>query len=91
MQHMQDVLLLFFSNNIFSSFCNTGDIKPRFKAIKTSQKKKMNNFLRSYYSSSLCNFAVFPPIWWFKKNKALVSITEDEQVCFWNTPVSLDA
>lgn len=40
MQHMQDVLLLFFSNNIFGSFCNTGDIKPRFKAIKTSQKKK---------------------------------------------------
>lgn len=40
MQHVQDVLLLFFSNNIFSSFCNTGDIKPRFKATKTKQKKK---------------------------------------------------
>lgn len=40
MQHMQDVLLLFFSDNIFGSFRNTGDIKPRFKAIKTSQKKK---------------------------------------------------
>lgn len=41
MQHMQDVLLPFFSNNIFSSFCNAGNIKPGFKAIKTKQKKKV--------------------------------------------------
>lgn len=40
MQHMQDVLLPFFSNNIFSSFCNAGNIKPGFKAIKTKQGKK---------------------------------------------------
>lgn len=39
MQHMQDVLLPFFSNNIFCSFCNAGNIKPGFKAIKQSKEK----------------------------------------------------
>lgn len=45
MQHMQDVLLPFFSNNIFSSFCNAGNIKPGFKAIKTKQGKKIAYFI----------------------------------------------
>lgn len=50
MQHMQDVLLPFFSNNIFRSFCNAGNIKPGFKAIKT-KKEKRSSLIHSYYSS----------------------------------------
>lgn len=35
---MQDVLLPFFSNNIFSYFCNACNIKPGFKAIETERE-----------------------------------------------------
>lgn len=60
MQHMQDVLLPFFSNNIFCSFCNAGNIKPGFKAIKQSKEK--NSLLHSYYSSLFYYLFFFYPV-----------------------------
>lgn len=52
MQHMQYILFSLFSNNIFSSFRKTSDIKPRFKAVK----EKVNLSILVNYINTFLHF-----------------------------------